>query len=124
MIARTRSLLFHPAKATAIVLAAAGFLSASSLAAAKPANADDGVPRAVVRYGDLNLNTEEGAVRLYWRIAKAAEQVCPYSDGRNLSARVISERCIKEAIARAVAEVNSPQLARIEANGGRRTRQG
>jgi UrcA family protein len=76
---------------------------------------DDAVPSAVVNYGDLNLATEAGARTLYQRLAVAAKQVCPIEEARSLGEVAQSHACRAEAIARAVRQVNSPQLAALSA---------
>jgi len=80
------------------------------------ADAVSGVPRIEVKYTDLNIATAEGARTLYRRIATAARQVCPRGEGSIVPKMdEISRTCIREAISRAVREVNSPRLAEVEA---------
>lgn len=88
--------------------------------AGTPAMEDD-VPTLRVHYQDLDLSTENGAATLYRRIAIAAKQVCPSTDTRLLHDKKIAEKCIDSAIERAVADVNSPQLARLSALRTHRT---
>ena len=96
-------------------LALAGAFAALTVAttsfAASPAE-----PRSVqVRYDDLNLATSAGASVLYRRIASAARQVCPDVYSHDLGVVAAGERCQSEAIAKAVRELNSPQLAMVHA---------
>ena len=80
------------------------------------ANAEDTskeAPSAVVKYGDLNLATEKGANTLYHRIVLAAEKVCPTNFTRDLGQIARARNCQADAVARAVHQVNSPQLAML-----------
>jgi UrcA family protein len=92
----------------ALVLIGCALGIGSSMAHA--ARAPD-VPSKTVKYSDLNLATDEGALELYSRIATAARAVCPDPDLRDLRTFANSERCQSEAIARAVHDVHSPRLA-------------
>lgn len=76
----------------------------------------DAVPSAVVNYGDLNLATVAGARTLYQRLAAAALEVCPIQDAHSLADVAHSHTCRAEAVARAVRQVNSPQLAALSAD--------
>ena len=80
----------------------------------------DGVPTAVVNYGDLNLATAAGARTLYQRLSVAAQEVCPIQDARSLAQVAHSHTCRAEAVARAVRQVNSPQLAALHADRSNR----
>lgn len=96
----------------------AGCLLAGTLSvaqAASPEATDAGVPTLVVSYGDLNLSTTEGNATLLQRITTAARRVCPLEDSRNLARAAYSNSCRAEAVARAVHDVNSPQLAALYA---------
>jgi UrcA family protein len=93
------------------VLAAGAAIGAVGSAHANTADA----PALTVRYGDLNLSTEEGSLVLYGRIVAAARQVCVIDDIRDLRAFHVAKACREEAIARAVRDVNSPMLASVYA---------
>jgi UrcA family protein len=96
----------------------AGCLLAGALSvaqAAPPAAAARTAPTIVVSYGDLDLSTDEGTVALYQRISQAARRVCPLEDSRALAQRVSSDTCRAAAVARAVADINSPRLAALYA---------
>ena len=97
----------------------AGVMSVAAMAVAQASDAD--VPRLSVRYDDLDINTEKGALDLYTRISKAAREVCPAESKYSMRVTDLSRRCVKSAIARAVHEVNSPQLAKVEAARSKRT---
>jgi UrcA family protein len=83
----------------------------------------DDTPRVVVRYDDLDLTSEQGAVTLYQRISGAARQVCPNASGPSLRAMQLQRSCISAAIERAVTDVNSPTLAKVGAARGKRLAQ-
>jgi UrcA family protein len=95
--------------ALSVIATSTLFLAATGVARA--ATADDQVPSKAVRYDDLNLSTESGTHTLYERIASAAKQVCPATDGHNLSAIAAAHDCERAAIDRAVQQVNNPRLA-------------
>jgi UrcA family protein len=88
-----------------------GCLLAGTVGAAQAATSDDAVPTVVVRYGDLDLSTTEGAAVLYQRISVAARQVCPPEYSRAVSQIGKNRACREAAIERAVNAVNNPRLA-------------
>jgi UrcA family protein len=66
--------------------------------------------KRVVHFADLDLTSNTGVAVLYKRLRFAALAVCePVYDHRWQSV-VGRNRCMSEAIARAVADVNSPML--------------
>jgi UrcA family protein len=79
-----------------------------------PAYASDArwsAPSEVVKFQDLNLGTSEGIAALYRRIDAASQHVCEAADGdKDLHRRSIRQTCVKDAKARAVAQVNVPAL--------------
>jgi UrcA family protein len=75
----------------------------------------DEAPSVTVRYDDLNLATAAGANTLYHRISSAARAVCRDEYTRDLGILAAIERCRANAIAKAVREVNNPQLALVHA---------
>lgn len=85
-------------------------LSRSLLAAVVPVGAD-GVPRVVVHYRDLNPTSHKDAERLLQRIVVAARNVCgDAASVQPLAEWVREQRCINEAVARAVGAVASDPL--------------
>ena len=72
----------------------------------------NGVPTAVVKFGDLNLSNPQGAVKLYSRILAAANEVCKafHIDNRDLGSRARLDTCVHKAIADAVTTVGQPGL--------------
>ena len=97
-------------------LALAGAFAAVSVAPMTFAAQTDAVPSITVRYSDLNLATASGVDALYHRISKAASNVCPNPDIRDLTAASLAKQCQVEAIARAVRDVNNPKLAVMHAS--------
>lgn len=88
--------------------ALAGILASPLSALA--ATLDAPLPSRVVQFGDLDLNRDSGVATLYLRIRSAATEVCDPLDA--LLVKLLRERfdCRQDAIARAVADVNSPAL--------------
>lgn len=94
----------------AIVLLAGTLLNGAHASEAK-ARAAVAVSQARVTFSDLNLDTAEGASALYRRIDHAAQDVC--GDERTPGSHMISpawQRCVVQAIDRAVATVDRPAL--------------
>lgn len=81
--------------------------------------ADDGygVRKVTVHYGDLNLNTEAGAERLYHRIGGAATYVCG-QEGRSLEEQREWQGCYHEAVDHAVDTVHSPLVTSLNKGHG------
>jgi UrcA family protein len=72
-------------------------------------------PRKAVKFGDLNLNTPEGASVLYKRLTTAAKEVCDVFDDSIFphSHEAQVNACIDEAITRAVIQINRPMLTNL-----------
>jgi UrcA family protein len=97
-------------------LAVAGAFAALTVATASFAAAPDVASHSVsVRYDDLNLSSPAGVNALYRRISVAARQVCPDIYSRDLNVAAAGKRCLADAVAKAVSEVNNPQLALVHA---------
>jgi UrcA family protein len=100
----------------AIAIVAAGLMSAGVVTVTHAGTAqEESVPKLAVSYDDLDLGTEKGALTLYRRISSAAREVCPQPSKYSARVTELSRECISSAIARAVREVNSPQLAKVDA---------
>src|SRR5271170_7639158 len=56
----------------------------------------------IVNYGDLNLDSEQGAKVLYARIRSAAGTVCSSLEGRGLTEKKVWQGCFDNAVAGAV----------------------
>jgi UrcA family protein len=89
-----------------------GALSVGTASAA----AADAAPSIVVKYDPQSLASEGGARALYQRLQRVAQQVCPEASSRNLETLDVASRCEKQAVARAVHEINSPRLAEVHAS--------
>ena len=63
-----------------------------------------------VDYSDLNLSRSTGATVLYRRLQLAAERVCAPLDLKGTNYEMRHGKCLRSAIASAVAEVNEPLL--------------
>jgi UrcA family protein len=68
-------------------------------------------PSVTVRYGDLNLTSQEGIASLYGRIGKAAAVVCSALDGRDLMRETLWHDCYSHAVANAVHTVHNETLS-------------
>ena len=97
-----------------------GCLLAVATSMAHAATLNDSAPSLAVKYGDLNLSTEEGSHALYSRIASAARQLCDQSASRDLATFAANRQCESQAIARAVSDVHSPRLAAVYAMRAKR----
>ena len=64
----------------------------------------------VVRYGDLNLNSQAGIASLHKRIRNAAESVCSQLETRILGLREAYDACVDQAVSEGVAAVGNPNL--------------
>jgi len=87
-------------------IAAAALLFTALTAGAQAAD----VPQVHVKYADLNVASSAGAAVLYQRIRSAADQVCGVPGNRDLARIEPAKACAAQAIAAAVAAVNSPAL--------------
>jgi UrcA family protein len=67
-------------------------------------------PQITVKFADLNVSNPKGAAALYARIQRAARQVCPHLDARDLGSAGPMAACVTKAIADAVAKVGQPAL--------------
>ena len=69
--------------------------------------------RAIVAYGDLNLDSELGAKALYARLRNGAEDVCSSFEGRDLAFKKLWQNCFDGALASAVAQINRSGLTTL-----------
>jgi UrcA family protein len=107
-------------RATLIVLAS----GLAGLGVSVATAGTDDAPAVSVSYSDLNLATEQGTLTLYKRIVSAARQVCPVNTGPNARLAAQTQRCVDEAVARAVRDVQSPKLAELQATRARKAQRG
>jgi UrcA family protein len=78
-----------------------------------------GTNSVVVRYGDLDLNSQKGVVRLHKRIRNAAESVCGNSSSRIFDIYDAFEKCVTEASSKAVNAVGNANLTNYYATKGK-----
>ncbi len=92
-----------------VAAAAIAWLGGTVAQAGEP---DNSVPHKVVSFHDLNVNSPEGAAVLYQRIKMAAYEVCGNPDRFDLSELKL-QICVKDAVSRAIAQVNNPVLTNL-----------
>jgi UrcA family protein len=92
-----------------IVTLAAGL----SINQASAASSDDIVKSVVVRYSDLDLSEPKDARALYRRIQTAALVACGEVGPNQLAHLKQFHDCVDQAVANAVAHVNSQQVTEI-----------
>jgi UrcA family protein len=95
---------------TAIRHALLAVLLSSLTAVAAAAGVSDEPLKRTVTFADLDLTHASGVAVLYRRIEFAAKEVCEPMMANDLHSVMISRRCVEEAIARAVGDVNAPSL--------------
>ncbi len=83
-------------------------------AAAGAATPGDAVPSIAVRYSAEKLATDDGARAVYHALVKAAEQVCPDMQIGSRLVGTAALQCRREAVARAVRQINNERLAQID----------
>jgi UrcA family protein len=103
--------------ATTLVMVAA---VASSPGQTLAAEAADRLTKKVT-YGDLNLESQEGAKVLYSRLQFAAREVCAPFESRELSRQRAWRTCFNEAVESAVAKVNKPLVSALHNQGATRS---
>jgi UrcA family protein len=67
----------------------------------------------IVNYGDLNLDSQQGAKVLYARIRSAAGNVCASLEGRDLTEKMLWHGCFDKAVASAVVQVNKTRVTAL-----------
>lgn len=83
----------------------------------RPAGQQLGQQYREVRFGDLNLDSQEGMNRLNTRIAVAVRNVCGQADNRVLQQVAFVRDCRNESLARAFADRDAIVAARLAARG-------
>jgi UrcA family protein len=79
-------------------------------ASASTAAPQDEPRTRTVSFQDLDVTRAAGVAALYARIKVAAQEVCEPVNARALSSVQLARRCMDDAMADAVASVNSPRL--------------
>ena len=96
-------------------------LPLAALVLAGAANASQrNVDGVVVRFGDLDLNSQTGVAKLHKRIRNAAQSVCSPLETRVLGLRDGYDKCVDEAVRNGVAAVANANLSNFHANKGKR----
>jgi UrcA family protein len=67
----------------------------------------------IVAYGDLNLDSTQGAQVLYARLRTAARSVCAPLEGRDLRQQSQWHNCFDHAVDSAVTEVNKTTVSAL-----------
>src|SRR5262245_26824381 len=70
-----------------------------------------GVKSETVRYDDLRLSSPVAIAVLHGRLRHAAERACGQPDTRQLATATRYRKCVDDAMATAIAEINEPRLA-------------
>jgi UrcA family protein len=95
---------------TAIRCTLLAVLMTSLNAVAAAVELGDEPAKRIVHFADLDLTRSVGVAVLYARIKFAARDVCEPVNDRDLAAVVSTRRCMEQAIARAIADVNAPTV--------------
>jgi len=99
---------------SAAFILAAGFLTLGGVAMDGSAQAaEPQYDKAIVAYGDLNLDSEQGAKALYARLRNGAEDVCSSLEGRDLAFKKLWQSCFDNAVAGAVTQINRSGLTTL-----------
>ena len=101
--------LFTATALAASLLAFGGVAMGGRVQAAEPAQSYT----SIVSYGDLNLDSEQGAKVLYARLRNAAENVCSSLEGRELIQKRIWQGCFDKAVTSAVGQVNKARVTAL-----------
>lgn len=101
--------MFTASALAASLLAFGGVAMGGRVQAAEPAQSYT----SIVSYGDLNLDSEQGAKVLYARIRSAAGTVCSSLEGRNLTEKMLWQGCFDKAVGSAVGQVNKARVTAL-----------
>ena len=93
------------------VLAGSAVVSGASAGTA----ADAAEPSITIKYSRAELATQKGTEALYARLKFAARLVCPNFDAPDLVRSVPAKACYEFALAKAVDQVQQPQLTALHA---------
>lgn len=98
---------------TTVIVGTAAVLMMGTLSMQRANAASQDVPAVVVKYDGSTLVSTSGARALYKRIELAARQVCPDDSTRDLARTIAAQRCQRDAVERAVRDIDNPQLAKL-----------
>jgi UrcA family protein len=104
----------------ALLMLTSAVACAAAAGTASAATPDTDVPSIVVRYSNQTLATDQGVQQLYGRIVRAARQVCPDASIHDLGARASVQQCRQQAVARAIHQIDNPELAALYATNSKR----
>jgi UrcA family protein len=76
----------------------------------------------IVRYGDLNLDSEQGAQALYARLRSAAREVCSPLESIEMSRQRQWKSCFNNALATAVGQVDKTMLSALHVQAVNRSK--
>jgi UrcA family protein len=109
-----KTLIKTQLNSTASMLSAALFtvIFAASGGAALAAEPSQPLTKTV-HYGDLNLDSEQGAKVLYARMRSAARDVCAPLEGLDMSRRRLWQNCFDSAVANAVVKVDKTMVSAL-----------
>ena len=96
-------------------LLASAILSALAFSVATVSHANEvtSPPQAIVKFGDLNVSTSQGAAVLYSRIEYAAKNVCSHMYLSEEAYRSMKYACLQKVIRDAVIKVDRPALSAV-----------
>jgi len=98
-----------------------GQLAVGHAFAGERAVISDGLPRAVVHYGDLNVESEAGRQVLTGRLTRAARNLCPDAYARDLRTKSAGQICIRKSVADALSLVGEQRLAQANKEASKRS---
>jgi UrcA family protein len=111
-------------KSLASILAASLLLPCAAMGVRVHAAEAPQYDSTVVAYGDLNLDSKQGAKALYARLRNGAEDVCSSFEGRDLFFKKLWQSCFDSAVAAAIAQVNRSSLTALHNQGVNRSKVG
>ena len=103
------SIKTHSQSSTSMIAATLLVLSCAATSGRVVAQPAEFLTKAVA-YGDLNLDSDQGAKALYARLQSAAHYVCSPMETRELSRRTVWQTCVNNALASAVTQINKPRV--------------
>jgi len=96
---------------TIVMLTALASFFSSGSPFAQAQTTDNSPKQMLVHFADLDLTKSAGVSALYSRLQGAAKEVCAPLASREISRALAYQRCVKDALSRAVTEVNQPNLS-------------
>jgi UrcA family protein len=94
----------------------AAFAFSGLASATAPARIEGNSPSIVVKYDENTLASVKGAKTLHLRLRAAAETVCSELESRELGLREQYAKCVRDAMARSVADVDNVNLTSYHRN--------